>query len=206
MFNMEYNQLSLNKDKRKDFSGMKRERKSGFTLIEVMMVIVVMTILSVAGASLMIYIVRNAVFIPNKLNMDMVASDALDIMIEGDHLAKGLRFSRFIEEKKDYQLTFMNQNNQRVRYRLDPNLSKLYRSINNGPESLVPYYLKSGINLSGKDSKLFAYLGANEAPAAQPADVRRVLIHLVAKTGNGSFADWEGQSEQVSSIAVKKFQ
>ncbi|MFA5089082.1 MAG: prepilin-type N-terminal cleavage/methylation domain-containing protein [Candidatus Omnitrophota bacterium] len=203
---MEYNQLSLNKDKRKDFSGMKRERKSGFTLIEVMMVIVVMTILSVAGASLMIYIVRNAVFIPNKLNMDMVASDALDIMIEGDHLAKGLRFSRFIEEKKDYQLTFMNQNNQRVRYRLDPNLSKLYRSINNGPESLVPYYLKSGINLSGKDSKLFAYLGANEAPAAQPADVRRVLIHLVAKTGNGSFADWEGQSEQVSSIAVKKFQ
>ena len=178
----------------------------GFTLIEMVMVMLIITILSVSGAYLMRYLIQNSVFIPNQLNMDMAASDALDIMIEGDQQAKGLRFSRAVTNIQDYQVTFVNQNSQSVRYRLDTGTSKLYRSVNGGAETFIPYYVKSGINITGKSNKLFTYYDASEIVTVNPANVRWITMTVIARTGTGSYANWEGQSEKTSSVAVKKFQ
>lgn len=178
----------------------------GFTLIELVMVIAIIGVLSVTGVFLMLYLVQNSVFIPNKLNMDMLASDALDIMIEGDASAKGLRFSMSITVVEDNQVTFKNQDSQIIRYRLDINTSRLYRSISGGPEALLPYYLTSGISIAGKNNVLFTYYDATDTPTTNPADVRRIKVTLIARTGSGSFADWQGQSEQSSSVAVSKFE
>ena len=178
----------------------------GFTLIEMIMVIMIITILSVSGAYLMLYLIQNSVFIPNQLNMDMAASDALDIMIEGDQQAKGLRFSRAVTNIQDYQVTFINQNNQSIRYRLDTGINKLYRSVNGGAEAFIPYYVNSGMNITGKGNKLFSYYDANETVTANPANVRWITMTMIARTGAGSYANWEGQSDKTSSVAVKKFQ
>lgn len=187
---------------------MSHRKREGFTLIEAIMVMVIIGILSIGGAYLMVYLVQNSVFIPNKLNMDMLASDALDIMIEGDSLAKGLRFSRSITNIQDNEIAFINQDSQSIRYRL--NAGRLYRSITGEIFSVVPYYLTSGINITGKDNKLFTYYRANENNVSEnettnPDNVRRIKIALIARTGTGSYADWQGQSEQASSIAVKRF-
>lgn len=181
--------------------------KRAFTLVELIMVIAILGILSLSGTPLMFYLIKNSVFIPNKLNMDMLASDALDTLIDGDNQAGGLRFSKSITDIQDYQVTFVNRDNQNVICRLDTVTNKLYRSVNGGAEAMAPYYAApSAISMTGKNNKLFTYYDANEAVTAVPADVRRISITLIAKTGSGSYDNWQGQSEASTSIAVKKYQ
>lgn len=179
--------------------------KRGFTLIELVMVMVIIGIIALPGSFLMQYLVQSSVFIPKQLNMDMLAADALDIMLEGDSQAKGLRFSRNMTNIQSNDITFNNQDNQSIRYRLVGN--KLYRSINGGADALIPYYIPAtGVTMAGKNGALFTYFDGNEAVAAMADNVRRVEMVLMATSGSGMAADWEGRSEQASSVAVKKFQ
>jgi len=183
-----------------------KRRRAGFTLIELIMVILIVAILSVSGAFLMVYLVQNSVFIPNKLNTDMLAAQALDIMVEGDSVAKGIRFSKSIISISGNQVVFNNQDGQAITLRLDSVANKLYRSVNGGAEALIPYYAGTGVNITGQSGKLFTYHGANESETSLPADVRRIRIDLAAMTGSGSFDDWQGRTTAATSVAVHKFQ
>lgn len=181
-------------------------KAKGFTLIEAITVMTVIVILSVSGAYLMVHLVQASVYIPNKLNMDMLASDALDIMIEGDSRAKGLRFSKSITNIQDNQLIFNNQDNQSIRFRLDTNSGILYRSISGQVEEPIPYYLISGIRVAGINNKLFIYYDSNGIETLNPANVRLINVALISRTGSGSYADWEGESRQLSSIAINRLE
>ena len=188
---------------------MGHKEKKGFTLIELIMVISIVAILSVSGAYLMIYLVQNSVFIPNQLNMNMLASDALDIMVEGNSQARGLRFSRIITAIDPYRVDFTDPAGQTISCRLDTVTNQLKRKIGANPETLIPYYQRSGISMTGKSGRVFTYYAGDESTITPPvgaANVRRITITLIAKTGTGAYINWEGQSEQSSSIAVKKFQ
>jgi len=178
-----------------------------FTLIELIMVMAIVGILAVSGAWLMAYTVKNSVFIPSQLGMDKLAIDALNIMTEGDSQAKGLRFSRAITAINANRVDFVDGNADTVYFRLDTGTNKLYRAINGAAEQALPGYSgAAGLNLSGKNGALFTFYDAADAVTAVPADVRRIQIILIAKSGTGLYNDWEGTSEQATSVAVKKFQ
>lgn len=186
----------------------RRNSHRGFTLIELMMVALIVGLLALPGGYLMLYMIKNSTFIPSKLNMDMLTSDALNIMIEGDAQAKGLRFSRLISNIQDYEVTFLNQNNQTIRYRLETTLIPrlLYRSINGGAETLIPYYAPAaGVTMSGKSNKLFTYYDAAETVTTNPANVRWITLTLISQEGSGSYANWQGQSDQTSAVAVNRY-
>ena len=154
----------------------------------------------------MSYLIQSAIFIPNKLNMDMLASDALDAMIEGDGQAKGLRFSRSVTDIQPFEITFKNQDNQIINFQLDTFSNKLYRSIDGNPAVLMPYYIpSSGIGLTGNNGQMFLYYDSNDVITADPIEVRRIKISLMAMTGNGAFEQWQGKAELSSAIAVKRF-
>ncbi len=179
----------------------------GFTLIELIMVIVIIGVLSAAGLSMLMPFMQNGVFIPQQMNADMVVTDALEIMIEGDNQARGLRFSRALTTIQDYQIIFINHDSQTVLYRLDTAVNKLYRSINGGAESVIPGYVAaSDLSLFGKSSRLFTFYDANEVVTAVPNNVRWITMTMIGRTGSGLYSDWQGQSEQSSAIAVNRFQ
>lgn len=185
---------------------MAYKKHRAFTLIELVISITLLGVLAFAGFFVMAYLVRNSIFIPNKVNMDTLAADALNIMVEGDGQAKGLRFSRAITDSQDNTVTFINQDGHAVSYRLDTDTFKLYRSIDSGAEENLPSYSSaSGINMEGKSSKLFTYYDRDENMTTVASDVRRVEIALLARTGTGDFDDWEAQSDQSTSIKVSKF-
>lgn len=170
------------------------------------MVVAIIGILAASGSTLMAYLVQNFVYLPNQMNTDMAASDAEKIMIEGDATARGLRFSRVLSSIADNQLAFVNQDGQSITLRLDTASGQLYRSVASGPESAIPYYASSGVTFSGKSNKLFTYYDSNEAVTATASSVRRVKLALIAKTGTGAYADWQGQSEIASAVAVPRYQ
>lgn len=181
-------------------------QRSGFTLIELIMVIAILGVATLLSGFLMIDLIRDTVFLSNQLNADLVVSDALDILVEGDSQAKGLRASRQITAVAADQVDFINQDNQTIRYRFDPVNTRLYRSINGGPETVVPYYLPAGVTYGVSGGQLFSYFDVNEAATNNPAQVRFISMTLVGYTGDGSFNSWEGNSQQSSAIAVPRFQ
>lgn len=181
--------------------------RRAFTFIEIIMTIAIIGILAGSGAWLMANTIKNSVFIPNQLNMDKLVNDALNIMIEGDGQAKGLRFSRKITATTAIRVDFIDGDGKTVYFRLDAGTGKLYRSISGAAEAAIPAYSSiAGITMSGKSGTLFTYYGANEAVPATAADTRRVRIILIAQTGTGLYNDWEGSSEQASSVNMARIE
>lgn len=188
---------------------MRRYRaQRGFTVIEAIMFMLIIGVLAGATFLIMAYTVKNSVFIPSQLNMDKLANDALNIMIEGDSQAKGLRFARVVNALAANQLTFINQDGATIAYRWDTGSNKFYRKIGALAEVIMPSYFSNttGVTLSGKSGALFTYYDSAEATTAAAANVRRIRIILVAKSGTGLYNDWEGQSEQASSVAIGRLQ
>ena len=193
--------------------------KKGLSLIELIMVIAIIAVLAGSSSGIMAYTVKNSVFIPNQLNMDKLANDALDIMVEGNVVrskvsdtiisgSNGLRFARVISAISANQLTFINQQGITVIYRWDTGTNQLYRTVGLVPEAIIPAYISSlpGATISGKSGVMFTYYDSADVVTATPANVRRIRMILIAKSGTGLYNDWEGQSEQATAIAVKRLQ
>ncbi len=186
-------------------SNLEYNRGKGFTLVEMIMVIVIVGILSVPAAYILMHFVQNAVYLPNQLNTDMVLADTLNLLIDGDATAAGLRCSQSMTSIAANDLTFVNQDGHTVRYRLDTGTGKLYRSIDGGAENLIPYYVPAAITMSGIGNTLFVFYDSTETATATAEDVRWIHIGLSVQDGSGSVEAWEGSSEGRSAIHVPRF-
>ncbi len=182
------------------------KNKSGYTLIELVMVILIVGVIAAVGASLLVFTIQHAMYTPNRMNVTMIAEDAINEIIDGDNLAKGLRFSREITAVSPTSITFVDQDGKIVIFALSSN--KIIRSINAAADTTFLYYAASSsiIMAAGSSGALFSYYDSAGNVTATAANVRRVEINLKVYTGSGSFAQWQAQAERTSSIRVPKFQ
>lgn len=182
--------------------------KRGFSLIELVMTILIIGILTALGASLLVFGLENSVFTPNSLNMDMLAQEAIGKIVDGDNLAKGLRFSRQITASADNSVGFVDQDGKNVVITLDTLNNRLSRTINSLNDPTFLYYAaNSRVNIvTGRKGRLFTYYDSSENTTTTAANVRRVEVNLVARTSSGIFQNWQGSVEQSSSVRVPKFQ
>lgn len=179
----------------------------GFTLIEIVMVILITGVLAVAGVDIMHFTIQNTFFLPNQAQTDLVAAEALEIMVEGEsETIYGLRFCKTVTAIAANQVDVTDQDGIPLRFRLDTGAGNLYRSINGGAETLVPYFKPSNVTFSGGGSgnALFTYYDAAnpEVVTATPGLVRRIQIDLIAKQGTGSVDKFQGISRQSTSVEM----
>jgi len=178
----------------------------GFTLIELVMVIILAATLGIAGYHSMQFVIQHTFFLPNQVQADLVAAEALEIIVEGDSQAQGLRFCKAVTTAGANQVVVTNQNDQTITYDLSGGI--LYRTIAPGGAAMIPYFMdtnKITIAGSGTGGALFTYFNSTEGAPATPADVRRIRIDLIAQQGSGSVDKFEGLSKQSTSVKVNNF-
>lgn len=187
----------------------------GFTLIELVMVILITSALALAGVHIMQFVVRNSFYLPNQMQADLVAAEALEIIVEGDGQAKGLRFCKAVLIATATQVQVTNQgvltnlDNQTITYDLTGGI--LTRKIDAaGAATRIPYFMATDMVISGAGAGgvLFTYYDANDALLTQPIseanllNIRRINIDLRAQNGAGSSDRYEGTSQQSTSVKV----
>lgn len=173
-----------------------------FTIIELITTIVVISTIAVVTSGIIIFFMRNTIFLPNQMNVQQIADAAMDIMIEGDD-AKGLRFANRITALSANSVQFKNADNQNIRLEWLDGVIK--RSIDGGAEEPIPYYATGNITVSGEDNILFRFFDKDENATDTPALVRRIEIKMIAMSGTGSIDDWEGKVALASSVKLYRF-
>lgn len=185
--------------------------KAGFTLIELVMIVLITSVLSLAGVHIMQFVVRNSFYLPNQVQADLVAAEALEIIVEGDSLAHGLRFCKTVSIAAATQVQVTNQgvltnlDNQTITYNLSGGI--LTRQIDAGASTPIPYFKASDMAISGGGAggALFTYYDVSDNLLTQPvtaANVRRIGINLIAQNGAGSSDKYEGTSQQSTSVKM----
>lgn len=182
----------------------------GFTLIEIVMVILITALLSVAGVHIMRFTIQNTFYLPNQVQTDLAAAEALETMVEGDTATvRGLRFCKEVTALAANQVNVTDQDDVALQFRLNTANHRLYRKIGAAAETVVPYAMPANVNFSGGGGggALFTYYdGSNpELVTAVPANVRRIQINLIAQQGGGSVDSFEGRSTQSTSVKVNRF-
>jgi len=181
--------------------------KKGFSLVEMAMVITILAIVFAVSSSMVIFVVQDLIYSSNVLNMDMLANAALDEISYGDNLAGGLAFSQQITASAVNSVTFTDQSGRTVIITLNTGTNKITRTINAVADNNFLYYgARSGINfVVGKNGQMFTYYDSTDTTTATAANVRRVEINFIVRSGAGNFTNWQGSVERSSSVSTPKF-
>lgn len=152
--------------------------KKSFSLVELIMVISIIGILATMGSWLMVFLVDNFINLPTSLNLNMIISDTLEIICEGDAKAGGLRFARDVLQSAANRVRFIDKDGNDIL--ITGYHSQPVRSINSGSLELIPYYIPSSFTVVGKNGKAFEYYDRYGNITADPLQVKRVDIRLIA--------------------------
>ncbi len=209
---------------------MWRSTRNGFTLVELVIVMVVSGILFIATPPLVLYGVKTLVFLPNALAVNQATQEIMHQVIEGGFTTlagqstiRGLRCAvrRSAGEPalwfaQGTSLGFLNSDGQRVVIRLDNGIIKrrLRPDATCPPpaplpneEEFIPYYAQ-GITVTGFSFQYYNQ-GGVVVPVPAPCDaptlasIRRVDVTLTAQTGNGVFDQGNAQEQATSSVAIR---
>jgi len=182
----------------------------GFTLIELIIImLLILFLVAIPMPVLLAFFMQNIIFLPNQMNAQQAAGAAIEIIIEGDDNAKGLRFETRITAADGNSISFTNSEGNNIRYRINiDNENRLERSINGASWEIIPYYATGNLTVTCQDGGLFDYFDENGTLMLKPVSlenlprINRIRINLQARTGTGNITFWEGQITLGSSIKI----
>jgi prepilin-type N-terminal cleavage/methylation domain-containing protein len=181
------------------------KRAKGYSIVELVVVMLIIGVAAAVVASILVPPIQMLAYLPNTLTMNMLGQEAMDKIVDGDGLAKGLRFCRNITAYSANSVTFTDQDSKTVIIALSG--GKLTRTINAVVDgSFLRYQGDPNITITtGRNGALFLYYNSSEGAPAAANDIRRVEVNFIAYTGGGTFARWQGKSEYTTSIRTPRF-
>ena len=197
---------------------MKLDR--GFTIIELVTVIVIASILGSAFVSLLIPQVNLFFFLPQRIRVQAAASDLLNIVIEGDNQARGLRYAA--PTTTSSAITAANANSLTYTYRgadlanhtavLTYNSAnhKVTRTVDSGLAKNIPYYATSNsdILIDPAEANFFRYYNFSgvELTGSFPVqNIYRTDIPVKVSSGSGKVRESEGNIIMKAGVEIKHY-
>ena len=192
----------------------------GVTLVEVVIVIAVAAILGTAFASVMVPMMNFYFYYPQSSRVNNAGADVLQIILEGDEKARGLRFASIpctlpaggssrISVATATTLTYHHAmtdacgnggtNSNSVALAYNAGSQTVTRSINGAAAAVIPYYATaaSGIQINPPSGinffRYFDAAGTDLGAAPAVGSIRRVDVTLIASSGTGLVKHSAGQ-------------
>lgn len=198
---------------------MRQDR--GFTLIEFVMIIVIASILATAFVSLMIPQVNLFFFLPQRIRIQSTAADVLDILLDGDNNARGLRYasptttSNAITAANANSLTYTYRGTDLVNHTIVLTYNSanhtVTRQIDGGSVQTIPYYAtaSSSILIDPAETNFFRYYdvsGTEFSPlVATLPNIYRVDVPIKVSSGSGKVTESEGNVRMKSGTEIKHY-
>lgn len=196
--------------------------RKGFSLIELVTTMTVVAIIGAVTAGIIIYLVQLVVYAPREMKAKTIAHEAIETMIEGDTLHRGMRYAAEVVDasadqfsyKFGYPLTVnigpTPADRRGMSFAWDVTMMKLRRlSTAFGGDTyiideIIPYYATSEIAMTCH-FKYFDGTGLEWDATTPLYNIRRVEIDIQVRTGTGLFQNWEGSFHTVSSVDIKEY-
>lgn len=181
------------------------------TLVELIMVMVLIGIISVTAAVFFIPMVNLFFYLPSQLMVEQTAQTVIDIIIEGDREADGLRYTTSISSADEDEITFTTSGGDMVNYRWDATEQRIYRNINSQGENLIPYSYYGDIIVKGasSDSEIFQYYDSPASKISPPVSslnsIESIRINLIIQAGQGNIKANQGKIEINTGVDIKQF-
>ena len=198
---------------------MRQDR--GFTLVELIVVLLVASIAASAFVGLMIPQVNLFFFLPQRIRIQSTAADLLDIVLDGDNSAKGLRYAgpttstnNAITAASTSSLTYTYLGNGAVNLTTvvltyNPGNHTVTRQIDGGSTLTIPYYATaaSDILIDPAETIFFRYYNASGTEfspiVATLPNIYRVDVPVKVNSGSGKVKESEGNILMKSGTEIK---
>lgn len=201
--------------------------KNGATLIELIITITIVSILAAVSAGIIISVMQMFIYLPREMTARSVAAEAVDIMIDGQSLERGMRYAVQVQDASPTQFVYTfgypgNADKKNIKFQLSD--GKIYRystvfgdpitgpPASYGPAEIIPYYAQGDISISGPSGNpgtIFTYFKQGGSPWVSGVDslndIKRVDITIVVKTGSGLFENWESSFQTTSGTEIDQY-
>ena len=211
---------------------MHRYKQQGFTLIELVIVMVVSGILFVVTPPLLFHGVKTLVFMPRAVAVNQAAAEVMHQLVEGGFsilagqtTVRGPRFAvgrgtgvPAIWLTEANRIGFLTSDGQYVLLRLDTAGGDVMKrsvlpatptcsSVPAAAEEDIPYHAAGNVRIITTTGVLFRYYNQSQvelAPSCPPnSAIRRVDIEFVGQTGNGVFDEGHARQPMKTSVAIR---
>lgn len=187
------------------------KNRKAFSLIELIITILILAVIGGMSVAFFTPLINLFFYSPTQLMVDNTAGELMHIIIEGDHKARGLRFSKSISDADDDTITFTTSDNDTVIYRWDVTEEKLYRNINASGELLIPYSYYGNIVVTGNPttSEIFQYYDSSDTKLSTPVgtetSIESIKFNLIVQSGSGIVTEHQGKVKLTAGIDIKQF-
>lgn len=186
-------------------------QKRGFTIIEMIAVILLLAILAVAFSGIFFQVFNISMFLPKSANVNLVAQEIIDTVFEGDPEANGLRFASSIILADENEVTYNTFNDEEVDIRYDASDERVYRSIDGGAEIAVPYFSSNAMDVKGQSaqSTIFKYYDGSSTelsvPVSDPTEIAYVRVDIIVETGSGVVKEFDSRIEITGGCEIHQY-
>jgi len=189
------------------------KRIKAFSLIELIITILVLIVIGSASVAFFVPMMNIFFYSPSQLMVDQTAQELLNVIVEGDNRAKGLRYSKHISAADEDTITFVNSDDDTIIYRWDATDEIVYRNINGAGDEAIPAKYFGTITVRGRtsDSQIFLYYDSSAStinvPVASPNldSIEAIRMDLTIEAGTGNVKANQGRIDVRTGIDIKQY-